>query len=241
MEYYKLFNLQPDATHEEIRRRYKELARLYHPDFNGGDKAVEEKFKQLGEAYAVLGDEQKRAQYDKQMGFKGGFGYTQPQQPSQGDENAAWQKSVQSRLEELLNRRLAWLELYFQAVKARRDEDLVRALGVGRDLVKEFYEFAANAREGDLSEWVEASFDEVVDKYNHLVDLFENRRQSPPPPNFAPSQSRGCSAGCGIGCLKIVIFFATFAAAMLVTAWLFGYWLVALPFAFLLALISLAV
>lgn len=60
-DYYKILGVPPNATDEEIRRAYYKLAHKYHPD-KGGDA---EKFKEINEAYRVLSDKQKRAQYDK--------------------------------------------------------------------------------------------------------------------------------------------------------------------------------
>ncbi len=64
-DYYKILGVSRDATSEEIKKAYKKLAKLYHPDLNKGDKSKEEKFKELNEAYRVLGDEKLRKQYDQ--------------------------------------------------------------------------------------------------------------------------------------------------------------------------------
>ncbi len=58
------------ASEDEIKRAYRQLARKYHPDVNSGSKEAEEKFKEINEAYEVLKDPQKKAQYD-QLGFVG--------------------------------------------------------------------------------------------------------------------------------------------------------------------------
>jgi molecular chaperone DnaJ len=67
-DYYATLGVSRSAKPEEIRKAYRRLARKYHPDVNPGNKAAEEKFKQLSEAYEVLGDEKKRQIYD-QYGF----------------------------------------------------------------------------------------------------------------------------------------------------------------------------
>ena len=79
-DYYELLGIRRDADAGEIKKAYRKLAMEYHPDKNPGDKVAEEKFKKIGEAYAVLSDPQKRAQYDRfgkegmRGGFSGGFG-----------------------------------------------------------------------------------------------------------------------------------------------------------------------
>ena len=63
-DYYKIMGLSKDASQEEIKRTYRKLARKYHPDVSK-EKDAEEKFKEVGEAYEVLKDPEKRAAYDQ--------------------------------------------------------------------------------------------------------------------------------------------------------------------------------
>ena len=67
-DYYELLGVSRKASAKDIRTAFRKLARKYHPDLNPGDKAAEEKFKQLQEAYDVLSDTKKRQMYD-QYGF----------------------------------------------------------------------------------------------------------------------------------------------------------------------------
>ncbi len=79
--YYEILDLQASASEDEIKKAYRSKAMKYHPDRNPDDKEAEEKFKQAAEAYDVLRDPQKRANYDKygtadpfgNGGYGGGF------------------------------------------------------------------------------------------------------------------------------------------------------------------------
>lgn len=64
-DYYDILSVSKDASQDEIKKAYRKLAFKYHPDRNKGDKQKEEKFKEASEAYQVLGDSQKRQQYDR--------------------------------------------------------------------------------------------------------------------------------------------------------------------------------
>ena len=77
-DYYKIMEVKRDATQDEIKRSYRKLARKYHPDVSKEANA-EARFKELGEAYEVLGDAEKRVAYD-QLGadFKGGQEFRPP-------------------------------------------------------------------------------------------------------------------------------------------------------------------
>jgi curved DNA-binding protein len=63
-DYYEVLGVPRDADQDTIRRSYRKLARKYHPDLNSESDA-EERFKQLGEAYEVLSDAEKRERYDR--------------------------------------------------------------------------------------------------------------------------------------------------------------------------------
>ena len=76
-DYYEILGVKRDAGDKEIKRAYRRLAKKYHPDRHGGDKDAEAQFKEVSEAYSVLSDKKKRAQYDRfgeaqAHGFTGG-------------------------------------------------------------------------------------------------------------------------------------------------------------------------
>ena len=64
MDYYEILGIQKNATSDEIKKAYRNLAFKYHPDRNPGNKEAEEKFKKISEAYNVLSDDSKRKDYD---------------------------------------------------------------------------------------------------------------------------------------------------------------------------------
>ena len=81
IDYYEVLSVTRTATPDELKKAYRKLAMQHHPDKNPGDKAAEQKFKEISEAYQVLSDDQKRAAYDRfghaafeQGGGGGGFG-----------------------------------------------------------------------------------------------------------------------------------------------------------------------
>ena len=69
-DYYEVLGVSKDASADDIKKAYRKMAMKYHPDRNPGDKEAEEKFKEVGEAYEVLSDADKKARYD-QYGFAG--------------------------------------------------------------------------------------------------------------------------------------------------------------------------
>ncbi len=74
-DYYAILGVSRDADEGELKKAYRQLALQYHPDRNPGDKKAEERFKEANEAYAVLSDSDKRAQYDRfgTVAAPGGF------------------------------------------------------------------------------------------------------------------------------------------------------------------------
>src|SRR2546426_857579 len=76
-DYYSVLGVPASATQDEMKKQYRQLAAKHHPDKNPNDPKAAERFKEISEAYQVLGDPEKRKQYDqmRQLGaFGGGFG-----------------------------------------------------------------------------------------------------------------------------------------------------------------------
>ncbi|MBM3463342.1 MAG: J domain-containing protein [Armatimonadetes bacterium] len=79
-DYYGILGVAKDASEKDIKMAYRKLAREHHPDVNKADKASEERFKEINEAYSVLSDKEKRAKYDQfgqyweHAGAAGGYG-----------------------------------------------------------------------------------------------------------------------------------------------------------------------
>jgi molecular chaperone DnaJ len=76
-DFYDILGVKKDASAGDIKKAFRRLARKYHPDVNPGDKKAEQKFKEINEAYEILGDPKKREQYDQYgaTGFEGIHGF----------------------------------------------------------------------------------------------------------------------------------------------------------------------
>ncbi len=92
-DYYKVLELNKNASQEEIKQKYRELAKKWHPDANGNSRESEEKFKDIAEAYSVLSSPVKRKEYDDESVFQNSYkrsqsSYRKPHYPYEDD---SWQ------------------------------------------------------------------------------------------------------------------------------------------------------
>ena len=88
-DYYKILETNKNASQEEIKQKYRELAKKWHPDANGNGEESEEKFKDIAEAYSVLSSPAKRKEYDDESRFQSS--YSRNTHRSYG--NASWQEA----------------------------------------------------------------------------------------------------------------------------------------------------
>ena len=69
-DYYEVLGVSKGATEDDLKKAYRKVAKMYHPDLHPGDAEAEAKFKEANEAYSILSDSEKRQRYD-QFGFAG--------------------------------------------------------------------------------------------------------------------------------------------------------------------------
>lgn len=104
MNYYDILEIKNNATFDEIKSNYRKLARKYHPDRNKDDKTAEEKFKKIVEAYEILSDETKRAEYDKKISKNGDVHKEKVRNNNTGKENFNFDpREFMSRFNDFMN------------------------------------------------------------------------------------------------------------------------------------------
>ncbi len=116
--YYEILGIPREATSEEIKQVFRRLARQYHPDLNPGNKEAEEKFKDIGEAYEVLSDPSKRAQYDQFSKFWNQGGFRGKQTP----RGKTWDRGGRGGTEEVDFSKFADFNSFVDQVLGRRKE-----------------------------------------------------------------------------------------------------------------------
>lgn len=129
-DYYQTLGVSPEASTEEIKKIYRKLALETHPDRNPDDPSAEERFKRISEAYGVLTDSQKRAQYDqyRRLGFH--------QRPGGGYSQTGFGYSQEEILRDLFRSRntqdiFSEMQREFQRMGFRFDEDFINRMFFG--------------------------------------------------------------------------------------------------------------
>src|SRR3979490_2615396 len=89
-DYYSTLGVAKTATAKELKAAYRKLARKHHPDVNPGDQSAESKFKEINEAYEVLGDADKRKKYDELGANWRADGQAGPGGPGGGPQQGGW-------------------------------------------------------------------------------------------------------------------------------------------------------
>lgn len=159
-DYYKIMGVKRDATQDEIKRAYRKLARKYHPDVSKEPEA-ERRFKEIGEAYEVLKDPEKRAAYD-QLGanWKAGQDFRPPPDWDQGFEfrgggfTGAGTSGFSDFFESLFGRGFSWGERHRAQPQARGENTHAKILidledayhGATRSLTLKHTELRADGR-----------------------------------------------------------------------------------------------
>lgn len=143
-DYYQILGVSADASQEDIRKAFRRLAFQYHPDKNrGNEKQAEEKFKEINEAYGVLGDDNNRQQYNFKRKYTGA-GYD----TGQGN----WQYSQQEIFRSTFSDKAMVEELsrMFSQAGLRFDREFLnRVFFSGGDYMSEFFASPGQGRQGD--------------------------------------------------------------------------------------------
>lgn len=179
-DYYEILGVLPDADKKVLKQTYRQLARKYHPDVNPGNKAAEEKFKTINEAYQVLSDTEKRKKYDElrnqYLQWKQAGGRQQDfdwqnwsAQPSQG---VHVQYASPEDLEDLFGSASPYSDFFNNIFGQVRERGRAR----GRDTVP-------NPRRGrDVEYEVDFSLEEAYHGAERLLEIDGHRIQAAIPP-----------------------------------------------------------
>ncbi len=172
-DYYEVLGVGRNASEGDIKKAYRKLAQQYHPDRNKGDKAAEERFKDINEAYQVLSDKDKRSQYDMfGQGYSNYGGYPPGAGPGPGPGyhytyTAGPGGGFEINLEDLLGGG-------FAGRRGRKKKggfrDIFSDLFAGGD-VSGFDFGGPGGRSGDIEAEMTVSFEDAVQGGNHTLQL----------------------------------------------------------------------
>jgi curved DNA-binding protein len=168
-DYYRALGIDNEATQEEIKKAYRNLAVKYHPDKNPGNNQAEERFKEISEAYEVLGDPEKREQYDRlganwtqyqQSGFEGWQGKRQGSRQYQYNFGGNYSDFFGGT-----SGFSDFFEMFFGGMGRKR----------GQDIFGSFGDFNPEKPGADLSGNIHISLNEAYHGTERLIDLGEKK------------------------------------------------------------------
>ena len=187
VEYYEVLGVTVDSTPEEIKKAYRKMAKLYHPDVNNGEDTV---FKQINEAYDILGNENNKKKYDEEYTRRKNGEYTEPEEEVEVNyedvkkhytkeeqkfaEKLAFKKLVEEELEKvnlvIESKNDLILEAYLNELDKREYYDTVKEfMAVGKEYIESLDELAKTAFDKDMLD-LEDLINTTIDKLLEELD-----------------------------------------------------------------------
>lgn len=187
VDYYEVLGVSIEATPEEIKKAYRKMAKLYHPDVNNGEDTV---FKQINEAYDILGNENNKKKYDEEYNKRKNGEYTEPEEEVEVNyedvkkhytkeeqkfaEKLAFKKLVDEELEKvnlvLESKNDLILEAYLNEIDKREYYDTVKEfMNVGKEYIESLDELAKTAFDKDMLD-LEDLINTTIDKLLEELD-----------------------------------------------------------------------
>lgn len=187
VDYYEVLGVSIDATPEEIKKAYRKMAKLYHPDVNNGEDTV---FKQINEAYDILGNENNKKKYDEEYNKRKNGEYTEPEEEVEVNyedvkkhytkeeqkfaEKLAFKKLVEEELEKvnlvIESKNDLILEAYLNEIDKREYYDTVKEfMNVGKEYIESLDTLAKTAFDKDMLD-IEDLINTTIDKLLEELD-----------------------------------------------------------------------
>lgn len=189
VDYYEVLGVTVDSTPEEIKKAYRKMAKLYHPDVNNGEDTV---FKQINEAYDILGNENNKKKYDEEYTRRKNGEYTEPEEEVEVNyedvkkhytkeeqkfaEKLAFKKLVEEELEKvnlvIESKNDLILEAYLNELDKREYYDTVKEfMAVGKEYIESLDELAKTAFDKDmldLEDLINITIDKLLEELDSI-------------------------------------------------------------------------